>query len=168
MEVVEFGRLTAAQRRELEGDEEDPFDAAGFTLRYRPKERHVGLRDDGSSAANRSPDIRCSLTQGVLRYLRVRTRLEGYAVCMWLVSVPTVVAFSGAIVGAALALALTDLSRPLAVVMAALRAGFSAHSFSVRLPSVLTGVFTKLGKAPSPGAVGTDMLQGDSAACTPA
>ena len=42
---------------------------------------------------------------------------EGYAADMWLVSVPTAVALSGALVGAALALALTDLSRPLAVVI---------------------------------------------------
>ena len=46
MEIVEFGRLTAEQRTQLEGDEADPFDAAGSTLRYRPKERHVGVRDD--------------------------------------------------------------------------------------------------------------------------
>jgi len=43
--VVEFGRLTDAQRAELEGDELDPFDAGGATLRYRPKDHHVALRD---------------------------------------------------------------------------------------------------------------------------
>jgi predicted N-acetyltransferase YhbS len=46
MEVVEFGRLTDAQRAELEGDEHDPFDAEGTTLRFRPKDHHVALRDD--------------------------------------------------------------------------------------------------------------------------
>ena len=46
MKIVELGRLTAAQRAELQGDEEDPFDEAGVTLRYRPKERHVALQDD--------------------------------------------------------------------------------------------------------------------------
>ena len=46
MEIVEFGPLTADHRRALEGDEPDPFDAAGLTLRYRPKDRHIGLRDD--------------------------------------------------------------------------------------------------------------------------
>lgn len=46
MEIVEFGWLTADQRRELEGGERDPFDAAGVSLRYRPKERHVALRDE--------------------------------------------------------------------------------------------------------------------------
>ena len=46
MEVVEFGPLTTQQRQELEGDERDPFDSSGFTLRYRPKDRHVGLRDE--------------------------------------------------------------------------------------------------------------------------
>lgn len=45
MEVVEFGPLTARLRRELEGDERDPFSSAGITLRYRPKDRHIGLRD---------------------------------------------------------------------------------------------------------------------------
>lgn len=50
---MEFGPLTAAQKRELEGDEEDPFDAAGITLTYRAKERHVALRDeDGSLVAS--------------------------------------------------------------------------------------------------------------------
>jgi GNAT superfamily N-acetyltransferase len=46
MEFVEFGSLTEGRRRELEGDEQDPWDAADWTLRWRPKERHVGLRDD--------------------------------------------------------------------------------------------------------------------------
>jgi predicted N-acetyltransferase YhbS len=45
MEVVEFGELTEAERADLQGDEVDPFDAAGVTLRYRAKERHVALRD---------------------------------------------------------------------------------------------------------------------------
>jgi predicted N-acetyltransferase YhbS len=53
MEVVEFGRLTDTIRAELEGDEEDPFDAAGDTLRWRPKDRHVALRqDDGRLVAS--------------------------------------------------------------------------------------------------------------------
>jgi GNAT superfamily N-acetyltransferase len=46
MEVVEFGNLTAGHRRALEGDEPDPFDAAGIGLQFRPKERHVGLQDE--------------------------------------------------------------------------------------------------------------------------
>lgn len=53
MEIVEFGRLTAEQRAELEGEERDPFGADGATLRYRPKERHVALRDgDGRLVAS--------------------------------------------------------------------------------------------------------------------
>lgn len=44
--VVEFGRLTPAHRADLEGEESDPFDVAGVTLRFRPKERHVGLQDE--------------------------------------------------------------------------------------------------------------------------
>jgi GNAT superfamily N-acetyltransferase len=47
MEVVEFGRLDAARRAELEGDEEDPFDTAGNTLQWRAKDQHVALRGDG-------------------------------------------------------------------------------------------------------------------------
>jgi predicted N-acetyltransferase YhbS len=47
MQIVEFGRLRPAQRAQLEGDEEDPFDAAGSTLEFRRKEQHVALRDDG-------------------------------------------------------------------------------------------------------------------------
>lgn len=46
MEIVEFGRLAREQRAELEGDEDDPFDAAGSTLAYQRKERHVGIEDD--------------------------------------------------------------------------------------------------------------------------
>jgi hypothetical protein len=44
MDVVECGRLNDNQRAELEGDEDDPFDAAGDTLRWRSKDRHVALR----------------------------------------------------------------------------------------------------------------------------
>lgn len=44
MDVVEFGRLSEAQRSELEGDEVDPFDSAGNTLHWRAKDRHVALR----------------------------------------------------------------------------------------------------------------------------
>ena len=46
MEVVEFGPLTDAQRAELEGGEEHPFGTEGIELVWRPKERHVMLRDD--------------------------------------------------------------------------------------------------------------------------
>jgi predicted N-acetyltransferase YhbS len=53
VQVVEFGRLTDEARAELEGDEADPFDAAGTTLRYRPKEQHVAVRgDDGRLVAS--------------------------------------------------------------------------------------------------------------------
>ncbi len=45
MKLVDFGDLTTADRAELEGDESDPFDTAAATLQFRPKERHVGLRD---------------------------------------------------------------------------------------------------------------------------
>jgi GNAT superfamily N-acetyltransferase len=53
MEIVEFGRLQPDQRLDLEGDEEDPFDAAGSTLEFRRKERHVALSgDDGRLVAS--------------------------------------------------------------------------------------------------------------------
>jgi hypothetical protein len=41
MEIVEFGPLNAEQRAQLEGDEHDPFDTEGVTLRYRGKDRHT-------------------------------------------------------------------------------------------------------------------------------
>ena len=43
--MIEFGHLTHDQRAVLEGNEEDPFDAAGATLVYQRKDRHVALRD---------------------------------------------------------------------------------------------------------------------------
>jgi predicted N-acetyltransferase YhbS len=53
MEIVEFGPLTPELRAELEGDEPDPFDAAGEVLQFRPKDRHLALRaDDGRLIAS--------------------------------------------------------------------------------------------------------------------
>jgi predicted GNAT family N-acyltransferase len=50
---VEFGRLDDRRRAELEGNEVDPFDAAGNELRWRSKDRHVALRDpDGRLVAS--------------------------------------------------------------------------------------------------------------------
>lgn len=46
MEVVRFGALTDEDRAQLEGDEPDPFDAAGITLAFRSKDDHFGVRDD--------------------------------------------------------------------------------------------------------------------------
>jgi GNAT superfamily N-acetyltransferase len=46
VEVVESGPLTDAQRAELEGGEEHPFGTEGIELVWRPKQRHVMLRDD--------------------------------------------------------------------------------------------------------------------------
>lgn len=46
MQIIEFGSLTATQRDQLEGDEQDPFETRGITLRYRPKSDHVGLADE--------------------------------------------------------------------------------------------------------------------------
>jgi predicted GNAT family N-acyltransferase len=53
LELIEFGPLSDSQRDELEAGEEDPFDAAGNTLSWRPKERHVALRQaDGRLVAS--------------------------------------------------------------------------------------------------------------------
>jgi predicted N-acetyltransferase YhbS len=53
MEVVDLGPLTDGQRAELEGGEDDPFDGAGVLLRFRPKDRHVAMRDaDGRLVAS--------------------------------------------------------------------------------------------------------------------
>jgi GNAT superfamily N-acetyltransferase len=53
VEVVEFGALNDGQRAELEGNEEDPFDARGTRLMWRAKDRHVGLQDgDGRLVAS--------------------------------------------------------------------------------------------------------------------
>jgi GNAT superfamily N-acetyltransferase len=46
VEIVEFGQLTDDQRGALEGGEEHPFGTEGIELLWRPKERHVMLRDD--------------------------------------------------------------------------------------------------------------------------
>lgn len=46
MELIEFGRLTDEQDATLVGDEDDPWDAAEFGLEWRPKDHHIGLRDD--------------------------------------------------------------------------------------------------------------------------
>jgi predicted GNAT family N-acyltransferase len=46
MEITRFGALSDQDRAQLEGDEPDPFDAAGIELTFRPKERHVGIRDE--------------------------------------------------------------------------------------------------------------------------
>jgi GNAT superfamily N-acetyltransferase len=46
VEVVEYGPLTDAQRAALEGGEEHPFGTEGIELVWRPKERHVMVRDE--------------------------------------------------------------------------------------------------------------------------
>jgi predicted GNAT family N-acyltransferase len=53
LEVVVFGPLSDSQRAELEAGEEDPFDGAGNTLAFRPKDQHVALRQaDGRLIAS--------------------------------------------------------------------------------------------------------------------
>ncbi len=44
MELVELGPLSEEQRRELEGDEVNPFGTLGSDLKWRPKDHHVALR----------------------------------------------------------------------------------------------------------------------------
>jgi predicted N-acetyltransferase YhbS len=46
VEVIEQGPLTDGVRAALEGGEEHPFGTEGVELRWRPKDRHVMLRDD--------------------------------------------------------------------------------------------------------------------------
>jgi predicted N-acetyltransferase YhbS len=46
MEIVEFDHMTTGRRGELEGDEADPFDEHGMTLRFQPKEHHVAVQDE--------------------------------------------------------------------------------------------------------------------------
>jgi predicted N-acetyltransferase YhbS len=46
MEIVEFGHMTAGQRDELQGDEDDPFGAVGITLEFQRKQQHVALSDE--------------------------------------------------------------------------------------------------------------------------
>ena len=48
VELIELGRLSEQQYAELVGAEEDPWDAAGSTLQWRPKDRYVAVcGDDG-------------------------------------------------------------------------------------------------------------------------
>lgn len=47
MELVEFGPLTEELRSQLEGDEDDPWDAARVPpMQWRPKQQHIALRGD--------------------------------------------------------------------------------------------------------------------------
>ena len=53
VDVLELGRLSDSQRAELQAGEDDPFDAAGNTLHWRAKDRHVVLRQpDGRLVAS--------------------------------------------------------------------------------------------------------------------
>jgi predicted N-acetyltransferase YhbS len=52
VEVLDLGELSDAQCEQLEGDEHDPFDAAGMTLEFRAKERHIALAQDGRLVAS--------------------------------------------------------------------------------------------------------------------
>ena len=73
VDLVDLGRLTEEQYAELVGDEVDPWGAAGVTLSWRPKDRHVVVRDDharlvaaalkpnGGRRSPRSPPVRLRL-----------------------------------------------------------------------------------------------------------
>lgn len=56
MEIIETGALSAAHREELEAGEQDPFGAAQLErfgrIDWRPKDRHVLLRDGGRLVAS--------------------------------------------------------------------------------------------------------------------
>src|SRR5438067_10803135 len=43
--MIELGSLSPEQYAELVGNEDDPWDAVGIELEWRPKDRHVALRD---------------------------------------------------------------------------------------------------------------------------
>src|SRR3954453_6380643 len=47
MRIVESGPLRAPDREALGGGEQHPFGTEGLELQWRPKERHVRLRDSG-------------------------------------------------------------------------------------------------------------------------
>lgn len=51
VELIEFGKLSSERYAELVGDEQDPWDAADSTLEWRPKDRHVAVRDDDGMLA---------------------------------------------------------------------------------------------------------------------
>jgi predicted N-acetyltransferase YhbS len=61
MEVIEFGRLSESRRAELEAGEKDPFDAAGNVLTWRPKERHIALREPGARLVASAGFVRAEL-----------------------------------------------------------------------------------------------------------
>src|SRR5947209_6629024 len=67
MEITRFGALSDQDRAQLEGDEPDPFDAAGIGLTFRPKERHVGVRDETS---RRSGSAGVPLAEGASQLAR--------------------------------------------------------------------------------------------------
>jgi predicted N-acetyltransferase YhbS len=71
VDVLDLGALTDAQEAQLEGDEDDPFDAAGLTLRFRIKERHVALAQDGVLLAS------AGLTRAQVAVSEVRFEVVG-------------------------------------------------------------------------------------------
>jgi len=68
LELVEFGALSDAHRDQLEGDEIDPFDAAGIALVYGPKERHVALADPEGRLVASTGLIRSEVEAGGERF----------------------------------------------------------------------------------------------------
>jgi GNAT superfamily N-acetyltransferase len=52
LELIEFGPLTPEYRAQLEGDEEDPFGAAGTSIKWQAKHQHVALSDGGRLVAS--------------------------------------------------------------------------------------------------------------------
>jgi predicted GNAT family N-acyltransferase len=46
VELIEFGRLSDEQYAELVGDEDDPWHAVEFDLKWLPKDHHIAVRDD--------------------------------------------------------------------------------------------------------------------------
>jgi GNAT superfamily N-acetyltransferase len=67
VEIVELDRLSGEQRAQLEGSESDPFDAASERLVYRPKQRHVALRDEDGQLLAAAGLVPAELEVGALR-----------------------------------------------------------------------------------------------------
>jgi predicted N-acetyltransferase YhbS len=68
VELVEFGRLSAARRAELEGEEIDPFGVSPVTLHFRPKERHVAFQDERGRLVASAGMVVAEVEVGGLRF----------------------------------------------------------------------------------------------------
>src|SRR5947199_5927360 len=56
--------MPASARADLIGDEEDPFEMTRVTMQFRPKERHVGLRDEAGRLVAATGTVMSEVTVG--------------------------------------------------------------------------------------------------------